>query len=58
MALAGGVDVAVDDSRIEQFDVSLHCYIWTSEVKLRSQRADLCSSCCINRILKKIFLIL
>jgi len=27
----------------------------TSEVKLRSQRADLCSSCCINKISNKIF---
>ena len=45
--LATGKDDAVDDCRFEQFEVSLHCHIWTSEIKLRSKRADLCSSCCI-----------
>ena len=53
--LAKGLDDDEDESRFEQFEVSLHCYIWTSEVKLRSQRADLCSSCCIDEILNKFF---
>ena len=53
--LASGLDDAVDERRFEQFEVSLHCYIWTSDVKLRSQRADLCVSCCTIKILNKIF---
>ena len=53
--LATGLDDAADERRFEQFEVSLHCYIWTSEVKLRSKRADLCVSCCKNKILNKLF---
>ena len=53
--LANPRDDAADESRFEPFEVSLHCYIWTSDVKLRSQRADLCSSCCINKVVNKIF---
>ena len=53
--LATGFDDAKDESRFDPFEVSLHCYIWTSEVKLRSKRADLCLTCCINMILNRIF---
>ena len=40
------------DNRFEQFEVSLHCYIWTSEAPDRSLRADLCIKCCEEKILK------
>ena len=39
------------DARFASGDVSLHCYIWTSDVKDRSQRADLCCECAANAIL-------
>ena len=53
--LATGHDDEKDESRFEPYEVSLHCYIWTAEEKLRSKRADLCLHCCINLILNKIF---
>ena len=49
---ATGRDLLLDDSRYEQFEVSLHCYIWTSEVKFRDLRADLCCNCVSNKVLK------
>ena len=39
------------DSRFETNEVSLHCYIWTSEERSRERRADLCKWCCEHRIL-------
>ena len=47
-------DLLLDDSRYEQFDVSLHCYIWTSEVKNVDLRADLCCNCVSNKVLKSV----
>ena len=47
-------NLLLDDSRYEQFDVSLHCYIWTSEVKNVDLRADLCCNCVSNKVLKRV----
>ena len=40
-----------DDSRFEQFEVSLHCRVWTSEARMSSRRADLCRNCCEAKVL-------
>ena len=47
-------DPLLDDSRYEPFDTSLHCYIWTSDVKHVDLRADLCCNCVSNKVLKSV----
>ena len=39
-----------EDARFGFNDVSLHCYIWTSNDS-RTQRADLCVNCCRDVVL-------
>ena len=39
------------DQRFGPHEVSLHCYIWTSMIKKRHDRSDLCKDCCENVIL-------
>ena len=53
--LASGLHDDDDENRFEAYEVSLHCYIWTSEVKVSTKRADLCINCCIDKILNKCF---
>ena len=53
--LASGLHDDDDENRFEAYEVSLHCYIWTSEVKVSTKRADLCINCCIDKILNKFF---
>ena len=50
--LAGSTEIKGDfDERFEPHGVSLHCYIWTSMIKKRHERSDLCKDCCENVIL-------
>ena len=43
-----------DERRFDQDEVSLHCYIWTSNND-RSERADLCVFCCESQLLPSTF---
>ena len=40
-----------EDNRFQQFQVSLHCYVWTAMEPLRAKRADLCCLCAEMKLL-------
>jgi hypothetical protein len=41
----------LNDTRFGPDDVSLHCYIWTSDPALRNKQADLCVDCCAMKVI-------
>ena len=54
----GSEESDIEEENLRRYldhEVTLHCYIWTSDAKDIKKRADLCAICCSNRLLPPAF---